>query len=141
LDLVISPSAVAGYTALGIVVVILVYGFLKQPDFLTVPRRPRYREVIVPGMIVSEVIEILRKPPRGFSLYQLDPAHGLVVYLEGPGLISLGCYYPLYVDPSTQGVLITCGIEPRTPLYGPPVRRRLVRMQRTVAQMLNGVAV
>ncbi|MFZ2871206.1 hypothetical protein [Zavarzinia sp.] len=130
-----------GYVAAGVVAVLLLYGTLKQPDFVAVPRRRRFRQVVVPGMIVSEAVEFLRRPPRGFSLYQVDADHGIVVWEQGPTLFSLGAFYPFYIDPNHQGILITCAIEARTPIIGIAARRRLGRVQRQVIGLLGGYPV
>lgn len=127
-----------GYAVAGVFAVLLLYGTLKQPDFIVVPRRRRARRVIVPGMIVSEAVEVLRRPPRGYSLYQLDADHGIVAWEQGPTLFTLGAFYPLYVDPTNQGIVITCAIEPRTPIVGFAARRRLGRLQRQVIALVGG---
>lgn len=132
---------IAGYAAAGLLAVILLYGFLKQPDFNIAPRRKRVRYIVVPGMIVSEVMEGLRRPPRQYQIYQYDPDRGLMVYSDGPTFFSLGAFYPIYVDPSQQGVLLTLSIEPRTPIIGPWANRRLRRLQRVVIQLVGGTPI
>ncbi|PWR23583.1 hypothetical protein [Zavarzinia compransoris] len=129
---------IAGYAAAGLFALTLLYGFLKQPDFNIVPRRKRFRQVAVPGLIVAEVMEGLRHPPRQYQIYQYDADRGLIVYSDGPGLFSLGAFYPIYVDPSQMGVLITLAIEPRTPIVGPWATQRLRRLQRVVIQLVGG---
>ena len=129
------------YLGCGVLALVVGFGAIKRPDFNIVPRRRRFRQVVVPGMIVPEVVEFLRRPVRGYQLYQVDVDRGLVVWAEGPSYFSLGAFYPLYVDPTHQGVMVTCAIEPRVPLLDPFTVPRLRRLQRTVIAMVGGTAV
>lgn len=134
----LSPMTLAGYVLAGLFALVLLYGALKQPDFALIPRRRRSRQVVVPGLIVSEAVNALRRPPRGYSLYQVDADHGIVVWEQGPSLFCLGAFYPFYIDPTSQGIAITCAVEPRTPLIGFAAQRRLARLMRHVVGLVGG---
>lgn len=129
---------IATYAGCGVLALLIGFGILKRPDFAIVPRRRRFRQVAAPGLLVSEVAELLRQPPRGFDLYQYDPDRGLVVWMEGPGLATLGGFFPLYLDPSHQGVTVTCAVEPRVPLLDPMAGHRLHRVTRLVLAATGG---
>ncbi|MCF4164387.1 hypothetical protein L2U69_01840 [Zavarzinia compransoris] len=132
---------IATYAGCVVLVLLVGFGILKRPDFAIVPRRRRFRQVGVAGLVVSEVAELLRHPPRSYDLYQFDPDRGLVVWMEGPGLLTIGGFFPLYLDPSHQGVTVTCAVEPRVPLLDPMAGRRLRRVCRQVMSMTGGAMI
>lgn len=128
-----------GLIVLAVVAAAAIWGAARRPDFVRLPRRRRFRRVIAPGLTVAAAISRLRRLGRPYRLYQVDEARGVIVLAEGQA--PLGNFYPLYVDPTVQGVQVQCGLEPRIPIPGLTGARRLAAIQRAVAHALDGMAV
>jgi hypothetical protein len=130
-----------GLVVAAIAALVLFWGFARRPDFIRLPRSRRFRRVIAPGLTVAVAVGRLRRLGRPYQLYQVDEARGVLVVMDGPTLISLGNFYPLYIDPTVQGVQVQCSVVPKIPIPGLTGARRLATIQRAVAHALDGIAI
>ena len=114
----------------GVVVVMMIIGFTRKPNFAVPPRRHDVVRSPLPPAEAYERIKGLAN--QGFRLHQEDPATGVVVLSDAMSLLSFGNFYPCFVREADGGSEIAVGIQPKVPQYGPVVGAKLRKVAAAV---------
>lgn len=115
----------------GVVVVMMIIGFTRKPNFLAPPRRHEVLRSTLPPAEAYERIKALAN--QGFRLHHEEPANGLVVLSDAMSLLSFGNFYPCFVREAAGGSEIAVGIQPKVPQYGPVVGAKLRKVVAAVS--------
>ncbi len=122
----------------GVVVIMMLIGFSKKPNFTAPPRRHQVLRSALPPAEAADRIKALSG--NGYTLLKEDPGLGLIVLGDSMSIMSFGNFYPCFVREAEGGSEIAVGIAPKVPQYGPVVGNKLKKIVEAVGTAVGAGA-
>ena len=121
----------------GIVIVFYLIAANRKPDFDAKQQRTATIESdLAPAAAIGRLKE--RAEANGLKVALADEAGARIILAEGMTLFSWGMYFPVSARAAGAGSVITVGLSPRAPQYGPVLTHKINKAADKVRAMLAG---
>jgi hypothetical protein len=121
----------------GIVVVFFLIAANRKPDFNAKQQRTAAIESnLAPAAAIERLKE--RAGANGLKVALTDANGTRIILAEGMTLFSWGMYFPISARAEGAGSIVTVGLSPRAPQYGPVLTHKINKAADKVRAMLAG---